>query len=726
MLVDDRKDGGVQAAAGLFCSMGRDVLQRDGDRHEWQTALPSEFEAFDLDPLARFQPSPDGQHAAFVALRGVERSVCILSLPGPLFRCLPTVLTRVVGMSWSPGGKRLCVVARDPSVGVLPLESSQPQGALPVFSLLMAGKDDPDLLPVTGPIALPGIPRWSPAGDAVAVVGLEHGGAQVVLVVTTDGREGPLVSGERVMLGTCAWTADGLLLCAVSERRDGVHVQLVNTATGESIEQGEVWEDVCWLSLVDNRVLVAGKSGGTWCVADVTGGSRRVLTASFAHITEVAATPEHLWVVAPVENGDLGLWSWDLRGEHLHLHVAATSIRGMQMRVDGRTVAVMAGPVGAETVRIATLDDEEVLDIGQRGMIMGWIEKHTPHGHSPRLHYLLTPTYQALDDWMDSSEPAGDVEMGTIAMEDAPEPLAPAVPMEPREEEQPGSAREKVVFVDNQTETDFAPVPGQPVGRGRRLLRLVGTVAIILLVVAGAVLAVQGMRRAQMAAYGTPTVSTPSTPSGTIPGASVTATPSAVTVTPAVPPSTPSVVAQRPSTPPPVIETYGVKPGLWVAPTEQVRVRSAAGTDHKILGYLSVIERARVLAGPTILETVPWWNVRCYGTDGKARLTGWVSGVYVRPSSAPVVVPVVTPSAPVIPKPVAKPTTGTVTLSTVPAGARVVVNGVDRGVTPVSMVLPGKEVFITVSLPGYLDYSATVTVVAGKTTSLTWRLILLP
>lgn len=156
-----------------------------------------------------------------------------------------------------------------------------------------------------------------------------------------------------------------MLLCAVSGRGDGIHVQLVDTATGESTEQGELWEDVCWLTLVGRRVLVAGKSGGVWVVADVTGGGRMVLTASFARIVDVAATPERLWVVAPVESGGMSLWSMDLLGEHLHLHVVAPSIHGMQMRLDGRTVPIMAGPAGAETVRVTSIDDEEVLDIGR-------------------------------------------------------------------------------------------------------------------------------------------------------------------------------------------------------------------------------------------------------------------------------------------------------------------------------------------------------------------------
>lgn len=600
-MIGDKKEGGAQAAAaGLFCSVGRDVFRQDGGRSVWQRVLPHDFDAFDLDPLARPQLSPDGQHAAFVAVSGVERYVCMVALPGPVVRTLPTALTRVYGVAWSPTGKRLSVIAGDPSVGVLSMDGSQPQSTLPVFSLFMAGKDDPDLSPVTGPIALPGIPRWSPAGDAVAVVGLERGGAHVVLVITTDGHEGPLVSGERVVLGTAAWTASGSLLCAVSGRGDGVHVQLVDTATGESTEQGEPWEDVCWLSLAGKRVLVAGRSGGAWSVADVTGGARTVLTASFVRIVDVAATPEHLWVVAAVESGELGLWSMDLRGEHLRLHVVAPSIGAMQMRLDGRTVAVMAGPAGAETVRVATIDDEEVLDIGRRDMIMGWIEEHLPHGRLPRLHYLLTSTFQAVDAPMTPSAP-GDAETGTLEMADAPEPLTPFAPLLPEEGEGNESAMSDAAPVqtdpmDSQLVTVAPPQPGRRPGDRRRWLRLIAVVIVVVVVAIVAVaMVVRHRRRAGVAADKTPTVSTPSTPA------------------------------------------------------ERLRVRSGAGTDTPVLGYLLATERARVLSGLTLVGTTSSWYVRCYGSDGWPGLTGWVSGEVARPYLVPVVSPPVEPAVPAKP-----------------------------------------------------------------------------
>lgn len=730
MTVDGNKKGGVNAAAaGLFCSVGRDVFCHVGGQSRWQIVLPDNFDAFDVDLLAYPQASPDGHQGAFVAVSGVERYVCMLGPPGHIVRTLPTALSRVAGMAWSSAGKRLCVIAGDPSVGVLSMDGSPPDSALPVFSVFMAGKDDPDLTPVTDPIALPGSPRWSPAGDAVAVVGLERGGAQVALIVTTDGREGPLVSGERVMLGTVAWTASGSLLCAVSERGGGVRIQLVDTATGESTEQGEPWEDVCWLSLVGRSVLVAGRTGGSWAVAEVTGGVRKVLTPSFARIVDVAATPERLWVVATVESGDLGLWSMGLQGEALRLRIAAPSMSGMRTRVDGRTVAVMAGPAGAETVRVVTVDDETVLDVGRRDMIMGWIEVRLPQGHLPRLHYQLTPAFQAVDESATPSTP-GDAETGTLEMADAPEPLASFAPMVPEEEVGQNAA-------SDDTPVPTAPADGQiaataprrasrrPPGRPRlSLLAAILAVAVLAMAMQAVSMAGHKYGRRGVLADGTPRVDTPSTPAMITPSTPSVGVPDdivpPVIVTPKASPVASVSVHKPVSAASPVIVTYGVRTGLWVAPTEEVRVRSAAGTGNTILGYLPVDRRARVLSGPTLVGTTPWWHAQCYDADGKAGMTGWISGEYLRPSSAPVITPVVEP---IVPVPVVKPATGTIILSSVPLGARVVVNGTAKGVTPLAMDLPGKEVYITLTLPGYLYYAGRVNVKAGTTVRLMWYLL---
>lgn len=188
-MASDKKDTGAQAAAaGLLCSVRADVLPRgrtspvaDGARGQVQRVRSR---------IARSSAALSRGEARRTRRNHWEEwYVCMASLPCPVVRTLASPLMRVVGMAWSPAGKRLCVVAGDPSVGMLSMDGRQPQSALSVFSLFLAGKDEPDLAPVTGPITLRGIPRWSPAGDAVAMVGRESGGTQVALVVTTDRRE---------------------------------------------------------------------------------------------------------------------------------------------------------------------------------------------------------------------------------------------------------------------------------------------------------------------------------------------------------------------------------------------------------------------------------------------------------------------------------------------------------------------------------------------------------
>ena len=87
---DKQKDGVRAAAAGLFCSVGPDVLCLNDDRDVWQVAVPSEYEGFDLDPLAHPQPSPDGKHGVYVVVSGTERRICLAALHGPVVRTLPT------------------------------------------------------------------------------------------------------------------------------------------------------------------------------------------------------------------------------------------------------------------------------------------------------------------------------------------------------------------------------------------------------------------------------------------------------------------------------------------------------------------------------------------------------------------------------------------------------------------------------------------------------------
>jgi hypothetical protein len=99
-----------------------------------------------------------------------------------------------------------------------------------------------------------------------------------------------------------------------------------------------------------------------------------------------------------------------------------------------------------------------------------------------------------------------------------------------------------------------------------------------------------------------------------------------------------------------------------------------------------------------------------------------VSGEVARPSSPAVVPPAVEPAVPAKPVPVDKPTTGTIIWSVSPRAPASSLMEPTGGDTPLSMTLPGKEVYIKLSLPGYLDYAATLTVEAGTIVHLVWPL----
>ena len=165
------------------------------------------------------------------------------------------------------------------------------------------------------------------------------------------------------------------------------------------------------------------------------------------------------------------------------------------MRLDGRTVAVMAGSAGTETVRVVAIDDNEVLDIGRRDMIMGWIEGHVPQGRSPRLRYLLTPMFQPVDTPVMPSLP-GDAETGTLELPDAPEALAPSAPLAPEEEGNEkaisGHAAAQTVSAHGELMTALLRRLNQRPDSRSRWLRLVAVLAVIgVFVIAGVVMAVQ-------------------------------------------------------------------------------------------------------------------------------------------------------------------------------------------------------------------------------------------
>jgi hypothetical protein len=556
----------LEAASGLYCTTGREVFRRDDGHGVWQSVLPDGYSRLGLEPLECPQVSPDGQHGAFVAVSGAERYVCIVALPGLIVRTAASPLTSVDGMAWSPDGQRLCVVGGDPSVGVLSMDGTIPHGAVPLFSLFVMGTDDPDLVPVTGPIVLAGIPRWSPAGDAVAVVGQEQGGLQVAVVVTMDGREGPLVSGTRVLLGESAWTASGSLLCAVTERDGTVRVQMVDTCTGTTEELGEPWDDVCWLSLVDNRVLVAGRSKGAWIVADVTDGGRVALTPSAASIADVAAGPACLWTVSPVDNGRFGLWSVSLQGDRLRLHVTAPSVRGMRMRQDGTAVAVMAGAAGAETVRVYMADGDRGVELGRRDTIVGWVEEHQPYTRAPRLHYLLTPAFEAVDvESPPELEDNGVTER--LELRDVPRPLLPVTVLE-----NVGTRTAAPSGIDDFGDMSLNVPAEVPIGRRQRIGWIAAIVLLTLAVLVVGAIGVEGVHRLwelrAIADHG-PDITTPTTPSVVDHTDEQIDTPSEAVIVPDVPAEKPPEPVVEPAEKP--VELFGVRIGSWTASTELLR-----------------------------------------------------------------------------------------------------------------------------------------------------------
>jgi hypothetical protein len=68
----------------------------------------------------------------------------------------------------------------------------------------------------------------------------------------------------------------------------------------------------------------------------------------------------------------------------------------------------------------------------------------------------------------------------------------------------------------------------------------------------------------------------------------------------------------------------------------------------------------------------------------------------------------------------AAPTTGTLSISSTPSGAAVIIDGVSRGVTPTTVTdLTAGSHEIRVTMSGYGDYEGTATVTAGQTTPVT-------
>ncbi|MCS7057627.1 MAG: PEGA domain-containing protein [Meiothermus sp.] len=79
--------------------------------------------------------------------------------------------------------------------------------------------------------------------------------------------------------------------------------------------------------------------------------------------------------------------------------------------------------------------------------------------------------------------------------------------------------------------------------------------------------------------------------------------------------------------------------------------------------------------------------------------------------------------APVVPTPPAQPATGTLSVSSTPAGAQVLVEGRPVGSTPLNLALRPGRVEVELRLPGYQNFRTTVQVRPGETTSLNANLV---
>jgi hypothetical protein len=696
MAVGERYEDLSSAVSGLTCVLGRDVFQRNGGTSIWQFALPEEFSGFGLDPLERMQTSPDGMHVSFVAVQGDQRRVGIAALPGHDVRILPYALSSVHGMSWSPDGRTLCIVAEDPSIGMVSIEKGR--DALPAtsFSLFLTGIEDTDLRAIAGPVVLPGVPRWSPAGDAIAVATQRHSGMETLSIMTTDGLAGDFVDGRIVQLGDVAWTNTGDLLCAVSSQNGLTHVLLVDVTTGSTREVDRPWNEVAWLSVLGERIVVVGRAESGWMVADVTHGTRRVLTQAFAGIGEVAAVASTVWMVTRRDEPTMELWTLDVPEGHMRLHASAPVIRDLHVRQSGAVAAVLAGSPGQETVQVYEDGLAGPLDLGHRDMVVGWIERADRSARLRHRAYLLDPLWQPVeivDEDEDQSEP-------TLAPEEAA--TAPAT----------------LVSSEIALGEDSSTRAGEPiVGSSRRRVPqwVWWAVCLVLVAAVAGPTIVGALPRRNTGVSNVPatsdtvvdkpsdqtagTVQTPpfpsEPPSAVEPGQEVATNPTHVNDTPASPKPTPSTS-----------NAGGVAVGRWVAATESLHVRQGAGTDQPILGNLPPSGRAKVLAGPSKVGGMVWWHVQCYDAAGKQTLSGWVSGSYLKPASAPV-----TSTSPTKPAGTSfvAPAQGTLLVSSSPEEAIITVDGSIAGTTPTMISLPYGTHDISLVLEGYMVYNTSVT-----------------
>lgn len=367
---------------GLVSSTGRAAYMRGTGECSWKFGLPDDMGAFGILPGESPVASSDGIHWACVAVGPDGRHVAIASMQSPVVDVFRKPFAGIYGMSWSRDGRMLCVAARDPSVGVIAIDKAAELLPPSVCSLFIVTPDRNELIALAGPIAAPGIPRWSPTGTAVATIGLEHGGKRSVIIVTLDGRVEPVMAGAYVTLGDNAWTPDGHLLCAVGNGDREVIPCMVDPSRGSTSQLSDGWQGITTLTIAgDNSTVLAGKREDSWCVARISGETTDVVVPmASAPCTAVAGS--RLWFVGSVRGGRVGLWTSDLGGKGPELKLTATSMKSLRVHPSGLAAAVMTGGAGKETVCAISALGDMVDNVGRRDVIWGWSPDRPPEEFS--------------------------------------------------------------------------------------------------------------------------------------------------------------------------------------------------------------------------------------------------------------------------------------------------------------------------------------------------------
>ncbi|HWQ21963.1 MAG TPA: hypothetical protein VN478_04500, partial [Clostridia bacterium] len=343
----------------------------------WRFSLPDSMQAFGTLPGEGPAVSSDRGLWACVAVGPGGRHIAMASMRSSMARVLKKPLAEVRGLSWSPDGTTLCVLAGDAAVGVISVSNTVVSDPPATYSLFTVKTDGEDLVALAGPIAAVGMPRWSPTGDAVAIVEPQRGGRMTTALVMLDGNVRQVLAGSWVVLGDTAWAPDGRLLCAVRDGDGEVVPSLIDLQGGVHRLSGD-WQEVSTLTLAgDGSVIVSGRRNDSWCVARVAENSIDVIVSLASAAFPAVVASDRLWFVAATGNGEPGLWTCDLTGHAAQLRLTAPSMRDLHVRADGVAAAVMAGDVEREDVCVLSAQGGTIHRVGRREAIWGWAGEQT-------------------------------------------------------------------------------------------------------------------------------------------------------------------------------------------------------------------------------------------------------------------------------------------------------------------------------------------------------------